>query len=188
VAYRNIQVIESVYKLVCEKRDEYLRINEYTTSCIGKYASLQKVVEYAVELLNWMDRNQEDEHVQSIMMRFEMKSRVNKPGKPHSKTKRVNAIPNPEMDKIMNHFRAQGIYSPSTDQILEVWDTEGFKEVRENHYKSKRENTEKMNDARTDPSVAKLDEVTRKIQAEKPTQNYEGRIWNKQGTKYKPPT
>jgi len=46
-----IGVPDSVFKLVTDKRDEYVRLNEFGKSPVGKNPSMPKVIDFAVQFI-----------------------------------------------------------------------------------------------------------------------------------------
>jgi hypothetical protein len=150
---------------IIAKRDEYLRMLDYGKSPLGKWVSKPRVVEYAVQILCWLDDNKDDDAVKSILARFEYKTGIASIGRPRTLRDKLNKIKPKAMQIILDRFRAQGVDQPTDEQILEMW-TEAKERgdpIGGNMQKAATDRKKKLRSVVGNKDLRRLDDETRKL-------------------------
>lgn len=150
--------------MVSAKRDEYLRMLDVGRCPLGKHSSMPRVIDYAIQILNWIDANRGDEAVESVMSRFVYTPSLRKIGRPSTLRGALNRIKPKQMAIIKNMLGVQGITDPSDEQILDVYNTAKMmgQPIGGDRRKANREAKSKMVESKVDENLSKLDEETRR--------------------------
>lgn len=161
----NLEVTPEVYAQVSSKRDEYVRLNEYGRSPVGKWPSKGKVVEYAIQLLFWMENHGDDPNVLGILSRFQYKSNIKRPGRPYSTVKTLNEINFQAMQNLVMMFKGMGIESPTDEQLIEAYNNAKLlgEPIGKKPKIAAEQARKKKEEIKSDPTLKTLDEATKPI-------------------------
>ena len=162
---KHLPVPDAVAEQVHRKRDEYRRMTTIGRCPTGKWASNPRVIEYAIQLLCWIDDNRDDEAVTSIIDRFEYKTEVHAPGRPASISTDFDKITPLQMDIMKKQLAAAGIDHPTDEQYVEVWKNakQMGHPIGGDRKKASKQRKQKTREVVRDTELKKLDDETRKF-------------------------
>jgi hypothetical protein len=169
---KHLPVPDAVAEQVHRKRDEYRRMAAIGRCPTGKWASNPRVIEYAIQLLNWIDDHRDDADVSSIIGRFEYKSEVQPPGRPASVSTDFDKITPLQMDIMKKQLNAAGFDNPTDEQYVEVWKNAKMlgEPIGGDRKKAARQRRKKTREVVNNAELKKLDDGSRKFINKKPVE------------------
>ena len=162
-----IQLNQQVKDMLDVKVREYKVTNGHNRGReLVKNLSRQKMIDYAIQLLEWMDTHLGDPRVDSILTEFEYKTKVRPVGRPSDLANTVSKLGSMVMQECVNRARAAGL-DPQDDQVIyEIYSNlkmiHGGR-IKPNKLLNAKKNKQRMEELRKDSSIVTLQDETNRI-------------------------
>jgi hypothetical protein len=164
-----VELDDAILEQVKLKRDEYGRLQEYGRCPIGQWNSVPRIIEYAIQLIGWIDTNPDDDAVKSILERFKYQTKIRQPGRPKGVDK-LDDISSMNVQVATYRLRTKGVYAPTRKEVREEFNimvATGEVHTAEDSRKGKSDRAKQKEKLKNDASVQRLDETTKKMSEEK---------------------
>lgn len=165
-----MQINQQVHDMLEKKVKEYKLTNGHNRPEMNKGLSKHKIVDYAVQMLEWVDTHLDDPTAVSILEKFKYESQVRMPGRPSSVTTTVSRIGSMVMQECVKRAQAAGLDPMDDTVIFNIYSNLKLMHggrVRPNKLKNAQENKQRIEQLRRDPNIVTLEDETKRIKAGK---------------------